>query len=286
MPIIVGVGRSGTTLLRLMLDAHPELAIPPETGFLEPATRLPAGGEAAREVLFQTVTGCPHWPDLQLGADGFHEALRRLPRFTVADGLRCFYRLYAARHRKPRWGDKTPLYGQCMDRIGRCLPEAHFIHVVRDGRDVALSLRQVWFAPGHDIELLARYWRDCVDTTHRLARQCAHYLELRFDDLVADPGRELRRICAFLRLDFDPAMERYHLHARERLDEVTDRHDSEGRLLVTKAQRLSQHERTSRPPDPGRLGRWRTELPPEECARFEAVAGPLLRRLGYECLTR
>ena len=170
-----------------------------------------------------------------------------------------------------------------MDRIGRCLPEAHFIHVVRDGRDVALSLRQVWFAPGHDIELLARYWRDCVETTHRLARRCEHYLELRFDDLVADPARELRRICAFVRLDFDPAMERYHLHARQRLDEVTDRHDAEGRLLVSKAQRLTQHERTSSPPDPGRLARWKTELSPDERARFEAVAGPLLRRLGYEC---
>ena len=88
MPIIVGVGRSGTTLLRLMLDAHPALAIPPETGFLEPVTRLPAGGEAAREVFFQTVTGVPHWPDLQVGAGAFHEALRGLPRFTAAEGLR------------------------------------------------------------------------------------------------------------------------------------------------------------------------------------------------------
>jgi hypothetical protein len=286
MPVVVGVGRSGTTLLRLMLDAHPALAIPPETGFLEPVTRLSVSGEAAREVFFQTVTGVPHWPDLQVPAEAFHETLRGLPHFTVAEGLRCFYRLYAARHGKPRWGDKTPLYGQCMDRIGRCLPEAHFIHVVRDGRDVALSLRQVWFAPGQEIELLARYWRDCVETTQRLARRCAHYLELRLDDLVAEPERQLRRICAFLRLDFEPAMERYHLHARERLDEITDRRDATGRLLVSKAQRLAQHERTSAPPDPGRLGRWKRELPPDERARFEAVAGPLLRRLGYECSTR
>jgi Sulfotransferase family len=283
MPIIVGVGRSGTTLLRLMLDAHPALAIPPETGFLEPATRLSSAAEDAREAFFRTVTGVPHWVDSQVPAAAFHEALRRLPAFTVAEGLRCFYRLYAARYGKPRWGDKTPPYGQCMDRIGRCLPEAHFIHIVRDGRDVALSLRQVWFAPGHDIELLARYWRDCVETTHRLARRCAHYLELRLDDLVADPPGELRRICEFLRLDFDPAMERYHLHARQRLGEITDRHDAEGRLIVTKAQRLAQHARTSQPPDPGRLGRWKSELPPDERARFEAVAGPLLRRLGYEC---
>ena len=71
MPIIVGVGRSGTTLLRLMLDAHPALAIPPETGFLEPVTRLSVGGEAAREVFFQTVTGVPHWPDARVPADAW-----------------------------------------------------------------------------------------------------------------------------------------------------------------------------------------------------------------------
>jgi hypothetical protein len=76
MPIIVGVGRSGTTLLRLMLDAHPALAIPPETGFLEPVTRLSVGGEAAREVFFQTVTGVPHWPDARVPADALDEALR------------------------------------------------------------------------------------------------------------------------------------------------------------------------------------------------------------------
>jgi hypothetical protein len=149
-PCIVGVPRSGTTLLRLMLDAHPQFAIPPETGFLPRAARL-SPPLFLRTRLFDLLThfprSAPNWADFHMDASEFQQALWQIRPFTVAEGVRAFYRLYAQHHRKTRSGDKTPLYALEMPAIRRLLPEARFIHVIRDGRDVALSLRKTWFTP-------------------------------------------------------------------------------------------------------------------------------------------
>lgn len=136
-PFIVGSPRSGTTLLRFMLDAHPELAIPPETGFIVPVSRLPWRSNTLRHAFFQIVTRypieAPGWADFGLNTTDFWEALLQIEPFTVSAGLRCFYQTYAARFSKPRWGDKTPEYGRHLKYIEQILPEAHFIHLIRDG---------------------------------------------------------------------------------------------------------------------------------------------------------
>jgi len=125
MPVIVGVPRSGTTLLRIMLDAHSALAIPPETGFLPRLAALDgvAGdGRAASEA----ITGAETWPDLHLDATTFETEIARLVPCTPADVARTFYRMYASRFGKARWGDKTPTYGTEIDRIAGLLPEGTF----------------------------------------------------------------------------------------------------------------------------------------------------------------
>src|SRR2546422_159633 len=104
MPIVVGSPRSGTTLLRFMLDSHPDLAIPPETGFLVPCAQLAGEGITLREDFFQTVTGyppeAPAWHDFQIPADTFRARLGEIEPFTVANGIRLFYQLYASRFDK------------------------------------------------------------------------------------------------------------------------------------------------------------------------------------------
>src|SRR5688500_2115287 len=114
MPIIVGAPRSGTTLLRFMLDAHPDLAIPPETAFLTVGPTLKGKGDKLRERFFHAVTNYPEaspaWPDFEIPADKFRSALDEIEPFEVSEGFRAFYRLYAARFGKSRWGDKTPIY--------------------------------------------------------------------------------------------------------------------------------------------------------------------------------
>jgi hypothetical protein len=281
-PFIVGVARSGTTLLRLMLDAHPLLAIPAETGFLPAVAALAGPTDDPRRDFLDAITALPTWEDLALSRDDLRARLAEVEPFTPADGVRCLFRTYARRLGKWRWGDKTPVHGLHLRAIHALLPEARFLHILRDGRDVALSLRGLWFAPGDTVEAMARHWRERVEAIRAEGAGCPHYLEIRYEDLLRRTRPLLRRICRFLELPFSPAMEAYHEGAAARLDEVTTRYRADGSVLITKEQRLHLHRRTGQRPDPSRCGRWRTEMTPEERRAFEQIAGDLLRQLGYE----
>lgn len=285
MPVIVGAPRSGTTLLRLMMDSHPELAIPPETGFLGLAPRLTGSGDRLRERFFTAITThgepSPVWPDFEIPPEDFRRALEEIDPFTAPEGFRAFYRLYASRFGKRRWGDKTPLYCMRMDSIRRTLPEARFVHLIRDGRDVALSLREMWFSPGRDIGTQAAYWRRCVLAARAAGLGRPDYLEVRYEDLVLHTRRTLERICAFAGLSYHDSMAAYHLRAPERLREHKGRSAPDGTPVLSQEQRLAQQQRTRQPPDPGRVFAWKEALGGAERERYERVAGDLLRELGY-----
>lgn len=284
-PFIVGVGRSGTTLLRLMLDAHPELAIPPETGFIPMLSALKKKETRSPEAFYRIVTSCAGWIDFNLSKEDFYRDLLRLEKFTLSEGVRCFYLNYAGRFHKTRWGDKTPVYGLHMPSIEKLLPEARFIHIIRDGRDVALSLRGLWFSPGDDTRSLATYWFATVRDIRQNGQRCRHYLEVRYEDLVAEPKKELERISKFIELPYTESMEKYYELAQKRLDEVRDRYDEKGNLLITKEGRLALQRWTNHPPDVSRINRWKREMKDEEKVEFESIAGHLLRQLGYQTLS-
>jgi hypothetical protein len=91
----------------------------------------------------------------------------------------------------------------------------------------------------------------------------------------------LARICGFLELDWAPAMLAHHTRAEARLREHQGRAAPDGTPIHTREQRLRQQESSLRPPDPGRIGGWRTAMSPAERAEFQRVAGKLLRELGY-----
>jgi hypothetical protein len=285
MPVIVGVPRSGTTLLRMMLDAHPEMAIPPETGFLPSLATLDPSIDSSRSAA-DLITSFHTWPDFSLEAGALRDAFARSAPITPADAARIFYRSYAARFGKDRWGDKTPTYGASLDRIASLLPESRFIHIIRDGRDVVVSVRELWFRPGETIEACAEDWAMKLAHTRALGATVPHYLEVRFEDLVRDPAATLETICGFLDLRFDPRMLSYHRGASARLDEHQARYSTDGQVVVSKADRLNNQRFVTEPPRPDRIGRWQSELSAEEVSRFEGVAGDWLERLGYRCRTR
>src|SRR6185312_1769354 len=198
------------------------------------------------------------------------------------DAIRAFYRHYARRHGKTRWGDKTPYYRVSMTGIAGLLPEAHFIHVIRDGRDSALSYQGLWFGPGDDFEKQARFWSDAIGNARMQARDLAHYSEVHYEALVAEPEKILRGICAGLELDFDPAMLAYHRTAAARLDEFKQPFGPKERTPQDMETFMAIHDRAKTPPDESRIGRWRTEMSAEDLRRYETIAGPMLRALGYE----
>jgi Sulfotransferase family len=149
-PFVVGVSRSGTTLLRLMLDAHPDLMIPAETHFVpmvanavDRAIEEGAPTEVVREQAMETMTGHPRWGDFRLDEADVRARMEQHDPLSAGDAIRSFYEACAALEGKPRWGDKSPPYTYKAGRIQKALPEAVFIHIIRDGRDVALSLGEV-----------------------------------------------------------------------------------------------------------------------------------------------
>ena len=289
-PFIVGVPRSGTTLLRLMLDAHPDLAIPAETHFL-PALirtwrRMEADGadeaERRRQV-FELITDHRRWPDWGIEADALMTELERRRPLTLADAARSVHLVHAAHQGKPRWGDKSTAYLARMPRIQSALPEARFVHLVRDGRDVALSLAEVSWGTD-DLEQAARQWAEGIGLARRRAARLTpdSYMEARYEDLVSDPEPVLRRICELIDLGWDPAMLRYHEQAAERMSDVVRDVPRVKGGVITAEERARQHELVAGPPTTERTARWRAEMPDPDRRRFEELAGEMLRDLGYE----
>lgn len=281
MPIIVASTRSGTTLLRLMLDAHPDLSIPPETHFIGALFNLQGDSSSLRENFHRIVTTHERWADFHLSPIDLYENLEKIEPFTISDGIRCFYYMYAARFNKKRWGDKIPPYILCMNDIQTLLPEARFIHLIRDGRDVALSMRNLWWGPGADMKRQASHWLGWIREARQQAQFLNYYIEVYYEDLIRNTEKVLREICAFIEIPYDKAMLGYYRTAASRLDEFGDRHSPDG-YTYTKQQRLSVFKYTSEPPNVSRVERWRREMSEGDRAKFEAVAGSMLRDLGYD----
>ena len=169
-----------------------------------------------------------------------------------------------------------------MKRIGAAVPEAHFIHIIRDGRDVALSVLGVSWGPD-TVEDAAVQWTTQVRRARRKSRSVAHYMEVRYEGLVADPEPIVRRVCEFAELPFEPGMLEYHERAQERMSAVErDLELGGGREGISASERASQHALVSEAPREERAGRWREEMDPADVATYEAIAGPTLAELGYE----
>ena len=268
------------------MDSHPQLAIPPETSFLSRGLRFRGSGDKLRENFFDAIVNfpanLPTWPDFEISAESFWLTLKQIEPFTVTEGYRAFYRLYAERLGKSRWGDKTPLYCFELNSIRQLIPEARFIHIIRDGRDAALSLRRMWFSPGWDIEIQAGYWRKCVMAARLAGIGHPDYLEIRYEKLILKSRETLEAICSFINLDYDDAMLTYYYRTPERLKEHKGRLLPNGTILVSQEQRIQQQQRTTSPPDPACIFAWKTTMSVDERARFKLVAGDLLSELGYD----
>ena len=280
-PFVVGVSRSGTTLLRLMLDSHPDLAIPPETHFLTDVAKAWEGDPGGLGPALAAMTSHPRWGDFGIEAADLRADLDGRPVTAAGDILRAFYHLYAVRRSKSRFGDKTPRYTKEMLRVESVLPEARFVHLIRDGRDVALSLTRAYWGPDSVSEAALR-WTRRVTRARADAQEVRHYTELRYEDLVREPEASLRRVCAFAELPFDRAMLTYHHSAPERLGEIDrDLPRQSGGQPIPASTRLGTHRLVDRPPDAEAVERWRRHADRSDVLAIERVAGDLLEELGY-----
>jgi hypothetical protein len=267
VPFIVGCGRSGTTLLRSMLDSHPGLALPGENDLLlhelKADTPFARGEPVEVAWLAARVRESPA-TEASLGS---YVADLPGPTTTLGEWFAHAYGAYASDHGKARYGDKTPGLVKHMPAVIAAVPDAVFIHIIRDGRDVAQALLDQPWGPESIIDA-ASMWRRHVTSGRRVGLSLPRdrYLELRYEDLVADPEPRLRDICAFLALDFSPTMLSFGDSA-ERAQAYTPFPDS--------------HRNLDRGVTPG-LRDWRVDMSFGRRLMFELQAGGTLEMCGYE----
>jgi hypothetical protein len=263
--LLLGVRRSGTTLLRVMLDGNPELAIPDESYFIPQLVARHRGSVDADEFV-DDLRRLPTLREWGLPVEEVRPRLR--DGMSAGEAVAAIYQAYAQRQGKQRWGDKTPMYMQHLTLLERLFPEARYVHLIRDGRDAALSflsmpegvVTRTWAHPDSAADFACQ-WRLEVAAARALGRRVGErYLELRYEDLVSDTDGALRSICDFAQLPYDRAM----LDYTGRVDVSAKPHQ----------QRLKEAPRTG-------VRDWRTEMPAEDVAEFEAVAGGLLESCGY-----
>lgn len=271
---VIGFQRSGTTLLRLMLNAHPDIAIPLDTAGLwaRYELKLPAYGDLESELNRR-----------RLVADILAEERIRLWKTPLTDDtvlrawtgpgyagvVRAFHESYAAAHGKSRWGSKDPGDMLRLDTLHRWFPTARFIHIIRDGRDACLSQLDQDFGFENLLEC-ASAWREEVQWVRRMGAVLGNdqYFELRYEDLVADPEGNLRALADYLGVTFDIAMLHYH----ERVSDAVP--DEKRHLWPLLAQ----------PPQISNVGRWKTLLSHGKRICFEKRAASVLKDLGYDTL--
>jgi hypothetical protein len=179
-------------------------------------------------------------------------ALRSVQPRTYAGVLRSIFEQFAASQGHVRWGDKTPDYSHHLPVIRELFPDAQFLHVVRDGRDVAHSLFATGFGPKNSYEA-ALAWRQTLDEVRRFRDTVppGAFAEIHYEELVGDPVRTLSGVARFLGID------------------------SHAALIDTLAPRLRVQVRSSS------VLKWKQRLSWREIECFEAFAGEELTALGY-----
>jgi hypothetical protein len=268
--VLLGVSRSGTTLLRVVLDRSPGIAIPDESFFV-PLLARRHGRTIEAASFLDDVSRIPTIRDWKVGLDDVAGRVR--DGMPTGDAIAAIFEAYAASLGKPRWGDKTPMYMRHLGVVDGLFGDAQYVHLVRDGRDAALSFldmpegtfTRTWAHPTTAAQF-ACLWRKEVTAARALGRRVGgeRYHELRYEDLVADPERAVRAICAFADLPYEPGMLDYA-----------------GSVDVSAK---PHQQRLLRPPTSG-VRNWREDMSADDVAAFEAVAGALLVELGYERLT-
>jgi hypothetical protein len=265
---VFGCPRSGTSLLGRLLGAHPNIAIPYESHLYDAVfpfvgRTAELEGERPSTRLLSEILRTEHikmWrPQPSLAQT--MEAITRPGFHGIVEAL---LRAWAQGQGKARWGEKTPQHTLHWRTILEGFPDLQAIHLVRDGRDVALSYKAVFFGPKHVYPLAGRWIRYLKAAAGaRAALGDDGFLTVRYEDLVGEPESELRRICDFVGEQFTPAMLTFY---REDVAARADRHNAEN----LRSPILSHN-----------VGKWRTQMTARELRIFEALAGDALEQYGY-----
>jgi len=278
---IIGNPRSGTTLLRLILSAHPNIYIAQEGGFLlflyEKYKNF--AGEKGKilnfvEDLMQTKK-IEYWDIVKEEIENY--IIKNQPKNYSELGS-MVYKYYGEKKYpgKKRWGDKNNYYLNYIDTINEIYPESKFIHIIRDGRDVACSYKDMSkiknqkYAPNlpNQIIEIAENWKNNIETINASFNKINknRYIEIKYEDLVQDTKSTVKELCDFLNEAYDENMLNYNKINLDREPE-----DYSGWKSLVKQDITTK-----------RIKRWEEELTSEEIEIFEKIAEKQLKKYNYE----
>jgi len=283
MFFIVGRPRTGSTLLRMLFDAHPNVVIPQEWPMLMAlyhqfgnvkkwdAPTLNRFYDALFQKLRISYWEIQNWPEL--------DARRLKESILACEGEHTFetlfkvvyssYHSYFDKKEILLFGDKNPVYSNQADQLAMLFPTAKFIHLIRDYRDNIVSMLDVDFEMPNTT-LLAYRWKYSIDTINRTAaRFPEHFVTLRYEDLVADPQSRFAELCHFLEIPEAPSI--FEFQAR---NEELEAH-------VPKELIDRYFKNLFKPIDDSRVGLYRNRLSNRQIRIAELVAGKTGKNAGY-----
>jgi len=264
---VVGAQRSGSTLLRLILNAHSEIAIPEEARFLMPLLKKKYlhhsfSGESLK-ALIEYLSLNPQFKLWHYDSTELFEQLFQMDSLTVKELMDCMYTSYSKSENKSRWGDKS-LFFRSIDILYGMFPNSRFIHIVRDGRDVFHSWRKM--DPSKDnvaVTALDWYYKlyRIERSFNRLPQE--NRMTIRYEDLLQQPQTTIHSLCSFVGLDYQPGM----LDFYQRSHNYVGAHHSE--LIF-------------QPLNARNCYKWKKNLSQREIRVYSLLARHPLARYGYE----
>lgn len=272
---IVGLSRGGTSLLSRMLDTHSNIAILPETWWYVVLDRLGCIEEFSNpwqtSLFFNEV-----WDNLKSYRDPAARIVAgeasKQPRYVgpTARVLEKLGQAYANERHARIWGEKTPGHALWLPQIQNLFPQARVLFMVRDPRDVLVSYDDRWNRGRRDSDYLlstaALLKFYLVHLLYHPAFPPAQVRWVKYESLTAQPSTELRQICGFLGVDFEPSMLAfYEQHQNVEEDMAEGRH----------------HRLLSKPATTEHIGRYQEVFTPSQIALVERLLGEEMQALGY-----
>lgn len=270
---LVGAPRSGTTLLQYMVRSHPSISLPSgESHFIVPfLQRADEFGDLAKPGSLRTALIAIERKAHRFFSEDFHglrfdldtvfTELARQRINSMPELIDAVFRLNAKGEGKERWGDKTPYYALHLQLLSESFPSGQFIHIIRDGRDCALSMLHRKYDLGiYNVYDAAFVWRRYVDSAQTQGRLLGpqRYLEFHYESLLQDPRGTMETVCRFLNEPF-----------------------SESLLNFQKPRTRGKTPLLQKPVQKDNTEKWRDSMPSRAVRIFEAVAGSTLRCNGY-----
>lgn len=255
-------------MLRLMLNAHPQIAIPYESDFIPKVYRklIKYGDLSIAKNMESLLADVERNAFVKRGKliGNAQKILAHQPK-TYSQLIDAIYTVYAEQEGKSRWGDKDPDNVLEIDVLWSLFPHCRVIHIVRDGRAVANSLRKLDWG-SRNIVKLAHDWSWKATLARKMGAMLGpQYMEIKYENLVSSPEFQLRMICDFIGESYDEHMLYYHQATASILPESA----------------LKYHSSATNPPDASKIDAWRDEMSYGDKSVFERTAGPALKMFGY-----